>query len=462
MNNQFQNVFDKQKAYFLTDITKTYEWRIEQLTRLSKMLEENADAFKTALATDFKTASFEPQQEVMVCLGSIAETKEKLKEWMKPESVPLPKRMSDTGHTAFIYREPYGVTLIIGPFNAPIVLLLEPLINALSAGNNAIVKPSESVSHISATFEKLIPQYFEQEAVAVATGGKETVTQLLELPFNFIFFTGSTKVGKVVMRAAAENLTPILLELGGQNPVLVDKTANLKEAARKLIWGGTAFAGQWCVRPGYIYVEESVADKFVEACKAALYEMYGDDPVNSPDYSRIISQKDVNRLAGLLEDAKVVYGGKYDVDHRYFSPTLVYPATWKDKIMQDEIFGPLFPIMPYKDVNEVITVIKSKPRPLAAYIYSADQQLIDRFTQSISFGGGCVNQNNLQTFFTGMVPFGGVGTSGLGKYYGKYGFESLTNAKTIIVSPSNQTVDDFLPPFTKEKKEDYISWFLPV
>jgi aldehyde dehydrogenase (NAD+) len=235
-----------------------------------------------------------------------------------------------------------------------------------------------------------------------------------------------------------------------------------KEAARKIIWGGTAFAGQWCVRPGYIYVEASVAEEFVNACKVALHDMYGDDPANSPDYSRIISQKDVNRLAGLLEDATVVYGGKYDVDHRYFAPTLVYPAAWKDKIMQEEIFGPLFPIMPYKDVYEVIAVIKSKPRPLAAYIYSQDQRLIDTFTTSISFGGGCVNQNNLQTFFTGLVPFGGVGTSGLGKYYGKYGFDSLTNAKTIIVSPANFSVDDFLPPFTDEKKRNYASWFVPV
>ena len=462
MPNPFQEIFDKQKAYFLSDVTKTYEWRIGQLTRLGNMLEENADAFKEALRTDFKTASFEPQQEIMVCLGSIAETKEKLREWMKPEPVALPKRMSDTGHSAFIYREPYGVTLIIGPFNAPLVLLMEPLINALSAGNNAIVKPSESVSHVSAAYKKFIPRYFEEEAVAVVTGGKEEVTQLLELPFDFIFFTGSTKVGKVVMRAAAEHLTPVLLELGGQNPVLVDKTANLKEAARKIIWGATAFAGQWCVRPGYIYVEESVAEEFVNACKLALHEMYGDDPANSPDYSRIISQKDVDRLAGLLEDATVVYGGKYDVDHRYFSPTLVYPAAWKDKIMQEEIFGPLFPIMPYKDVQEVIAVIKSKPRPLAAYIYSQDQRLIDTFTTSISFGGGCVNQNNLQTFFTGLVPFGGVGTSGLGKYYGKYGFDSLTNAKTIIVSPPNFSVDDFLPPFTEEKKKDYASWFMPA
>jgi aldehyde dehydrogenase (NAD+) len=462
MQNQFQEVFDRQKAYFLSDATKSYEWRIGQLTRMGKMLEENADAFKEALRADFKTASFEPQQEIMVCLGSIAETKEKLREWMKPEPVALPKRLSDTGHSAFIYREPYGVTLIIGPFNAPLVLLMEPLINALSAGNNAIVKPSESVSHVAAAYKTFIPQYFEEEAVAVVTGGKEEVTRLLELPFDFIFFTGSTKVGKIVMKAAAEHLTPVLLELGGQNPVLVDKTANLKEAARKIMWGATAFAGQWCVRPGYIYVEESVADEFIKACKVALHDMYGDDPAKSPDYSRIISQKDVTRLAGLLEDAKVVYGGQYDVDQRYFSPTLVYPAKWGDKIMQEEIFGPLLPILPYKDVHEVISVIKSKPRPLGGYIYSQDQQLIDAFIASIPFGGGCVNQNNLQTFFTGLVPFGGVGTSGLGKYYGKYGFESLTNAKTIIVSPANFSVDDFLPPFTDEKKKDYASWFVPA
>ncbi|WP_259065830.1 aldehyde dehydrogenase family protein [Mucilaginibacter sp. X4EP1] len=462
MENQFQKVFDKQKAYFLSDVTKTYEWRIDQLTRLSKMLGENAGAFIEALGLDFKTAPFEREQEILVCLGCIEETKGHLREWMKPESLKLPKRMIETGHRALLYREPYGTTLIIGPFNAPIVLLLVPLINALSAGNNAIVKPSESVSHVAAAFTKFFPQYFEEEAVAVVNGGKEEVTQLLQLPFDFMFFTGSTNVGKVVMRAAAERLTPVLLELGGQNAVLVDKTANLKEAARKITWGATAMSGQWCVSPGYVYVDESVADEFAEECKAALHEMYGDDASKSPDYSRIISQKDVNRLAGVLVDGKVIYGGRYDVEQRYFEPTLVYPATWEDKVMQEEIFGPILPILKYKDVREAIAVIKSKPRGLAGYIYSQDQQLIDTFINSVSFGGGCVNQNNVQVFFTDGVPFGGVGTAGVGKYYGKYGFDSLTNAKTIIVSPSDQTVNDFLPPYTDEKKNDFGSWFVPA
>jgi aldehyde dehydrogenase (NAD+) len=460
MDNQFQKAFDKQKAYFQSDITKSYDWRIDQLTRLGKMLEENAQAFKDALGADFKTSKFEQDQEVAACLGSIAETKAALKEWMTPVPVDLPRRMIDTGHTAYIYREPYGVTLVIGPFNAPIVLLVEPLAGVLAAGNNAIVKPSEAVSHISATFERLIPRYFQEEAVAVATGGKETVTQLLALPFDFIFFTGSIAVGKIVMRAAAENLTPVLLELGGQNPVIVDKTADLTEAARKICWGGTAFAGQWCVRPGYVYVERSVAEQFVEACRRALIEMYGEDPSKSPDYSRIISEKDVNRLAGLLDGAKIAHGGKYDVAKRYMDPTLVYPAGWDDKIMEKEIFGPLFPIIPYDDVNDAIAVIKSKPRSLAAYIYSRDQALIEKFIRSVPYGGGCVNQNNLQAILIGVVPFGGVGTSGIGKYYGKFGFQSLTNAKTIVVSRPDISINEFLPPYTDQKKKDYVSWFV--
>lgn len=460
MKNQFQNKFDKQKTYFFSNITKSYEWRIDQLTRLENMLQENMAAFKEAMSSDFKTVEFEQNQELIASLGTIAEAKQHLQEWMKPEPAPLPKRMSETGHHAYVYREPYGVTLIIGPFNAPVVLLVDPLLTALSAGNNAIVKPSNSASSVASLFARLIPLYFEEEAVAVVEGGRNEVAQLLELPFDFIFFTGSIQVGKIVMKAAAEHLTPVLLELGGQNAVLVDKTANLKDAARKITWGATAFAGQWCVSPGYVYVESSVANDFVAACKEALNEMYGANAEASPDYSKVISSKDVTRLAGLLEGTNVVYGGQYHVDKRYFAPTIVFPALWEDKMMQEEIFGPILPIIPYDDLSKAIDTIKEKPKGLAAYIFSRDQQVIDLFINSVPFGGGCVNQINLQTFFTSM-PFGGVGTSGMGKYFGKYGFDSLSNLKSIVVSGADTVIEDFLPPYSEEKNNDFVSWFMP-
>lgn len=460
MENQFKSIFEKQKTYFLTDATKTYEWRIDQLTRLENMIKENIQTFKEALAKDFKTAEFEQDQEIFASLGAIEETKQRLKKWMEPELAELPKRMSDTGHKGYIYREPYGVSLIVGPFNAPVVLIIDPLLAALSAGNTAIVKPSNSSSAVAALFTQLIAQYFNEECVAAVQGNREAMTQLLELPFDFIFFTGSIQVGKIVMKAAVENLTPVLLELGGQNAVIVDQTANLKEAARKITWGATAFAGQWCVSPGYVYVHQSVAQEFVSECKIALDELYGSDASKSDDYSRIISEKDVLRLAEVIKGANIVYGGTFNVENRYFEPTLVFPASWEEKVLEEEIFGPILPIIPYDDIATAIKVIKEKPKGLAAYIFSRDQQAIDRFINSVSSGGGAVNQTNMQVFLTSL-PFGGVGTSGLGKYFGKRGFDSLSNIKSILFSDPDITINDFLPPFTESKKKDYLTWFLP-
>ncbi len=460
MENQIKSIFDRQKAYFLTDATKTYEWRIDQLTRLENMISQNVQAFKDALGKDFKTAEFEQDQEIFASLGTIEESIQNLKEWMEPQPAVLPKRMADTGHKGYIYREPFGVSLVVGPFNAPVVLIIDPLLAALYAGNTAIIKPSNSASAVATLFSELIVQYFNEECVAVVQGNRDAMTRLLELPFDFIFFTGSIPVGKIVMKAAAENLTPVLLELGGQNAVIVDKTANLREAARKISWGATAFAGQWCVSPGYVYVDESVAEEFVAECKFALVEIYGSDASKSKDYSRIISQKDVLRLAEVIKGANVVYGGNYNVEDRYFEPTLVFPASWDEKVLEEEIFGPILPIIPYQDVAAAIRVIKSKPKGLASYIFSSDQKAIDTFLNSVSSGGGAVNQNNMQVFLTSL-PFGGVGTSGLGKYFGKHGFDSFSNIKSILVSDPNVTIDDFLPPYSADKKKNYLSWFLP-
>ena len=454
----FQGVFDKQQAYFATDATKTYEWRIDQLDRLSRMLKENEKRFSEASKRDFKTALQENVFEVAASIGSIEFTKSQVKEWMKPVEAPLPKFLAGSGHKGIVYREPYGVTLIICPFNGPLVLSLRPAAAALSAGNPCILKLSEALPATDEALLELIPKYFEPEALAAVTGNREKVAELLQLPFDFIFLTGSVNVGKVVMRAAAEHLTPVLLELGGQNPAIVDETANLPDAAKKIVWGATAWGGQWCTSPGYAAIHESVADAFVAECKKAVVDLYGRDPKNNPDYSRIISPAAVKKLASLIDPSKVVSGGKFDEAARYLDPTILYPVSWFDKIMEDEIFGPILPIMRYSDLGKLLEKIKSMPKPLAGYVFSRNQQTIDQVMWSLSFGGGAVNQTNIFLFLESM-PYGGVGTSGIGNYYGKYGFDSLTHAKSILVSPPDVAIDHLFPPYTTEKVQALNQWF---
>lgn len=455
--NQFQELFEKQKNYFNTGQTKTYEWRITQLERIQQMLMENQDVFYEAVGSDFKTASSEYVLEVNAPVGNAEFSKAYLKSWMEPLTAPLPKFLVESGHKAEVYREPYGVSLVIGAFNVPLISLLNPAIGAISAGNTVVLKTHEATAATSALLEKLVARYFEPEVMTVVSGDKTAVIALLKLPFDFIFFTGSPRVGKIVMRAAAEHLTPVILELGGQNPAIVDETANIADAAKKIVWGATAWAGQWCTSPGYAYVHESVAAQFVEEAKKAIVEFYGEDPKNNPDLSRIISSKEVNRISSLLDPAKVVHGGAADPEARYFQPTLVYPVTWSDQIMEEEIFGPVLPIMVYKDLNEVITNVTSRPKPLSAYIFSREQSTIDTVINTLSFGGGAVNQVNVQVFIV-TLPYGGVGNSGMGNYYGKYGFDAMTNAKGVLISPADVSIDHLFPPYTMEKVQALNNW----
>ena len=451
-------LFEKQRAYFATDVTKTYEWRIDQLYRLIRMLKDNYQRFADASRKDFKTASQENVFEVSGSIATAEFVKSQLKEWMKPVEAPLPKFLTASGHKGMVYREPYGVTLIICPFNGPLLLSLRPAVAALSAGNPCMLKLSEALLATDELLLELIPKYFEPEALTAVFGAREVVTKLLELPFDFMFLTGSVGAGKAVMRAAAEHLTPVLLELGGQNPAIVDETANLPDAAKKIVWGAMAWGGQWCTSPGYAVVHESVAEEFVANCKKTVVELYGTDPKSNPDYSRIISPAAVNRLASLIDPKKVAYGGKFDAPARYLDPTILYPVSWSDKIMEDEIFGPLLPILTYSDLGELLAKIKSLPKPLAGYVFSRDQQAIDRVLQSLSFGGGAVNQTNVFLFIESM-PYGGVGTSGVGNYYGKYGYDSLTHAKSVLISPPDVAIDHLFPPYTQEKVRALNQWF---
>ena len=452
-----QELFLKQKSYFGTDATKTYEWRIGQLDRLVCMLKENYKRFADASCKDFKTASQENVFEVSASIATSEFAKSQLKEWMKPVEAPLPKFLAASGYKGMVYREPYGVALIICPFNGPLVLSLRPAVAALSAGNPCVLKLSEALLATDELLLELIPKYFEAEALSAVVGGRETVTNLLKLPFDFIFLTGSVGVGKVVMRAAAEFLTPVLLELGGQNPAIVDETANLPDAAKKIVWGAMAWGGQWCTSPGYAVVHESIAEQFVAECKKAVVALYRADPKTNSDYSRVISPVAVERLASLIDPRKVVYGGKSDAAARYLDPTILYPISWSDRIMEDEIFGPLLPILTYSDLGKLLAKIKSLPKPLAGYVFSRNQGAIDHVLQSLSFGGGAVNQTNVFLFIESMP--GGVGTSGIGNYYGKYGYDSLTHAKSVLISPPDVAIDHLFPPYTKEKVQALDQWF---
>ena len=454
--NIYEDIFNRQKAYFATNITKSFEWRLDQLDRLARMLSEHTNEFYDALSRDFKTALSEKVFEVAATLGTIEVTKSLLKSWMQPIEAPVPKFLAQSGHKAIMYREPYGVTLIMGPFNGPLLCLLRPAITALAAGNTCILKVSDAPNTGKLLME-LVPQYFAPEGIFAITGGPTEVAELLRLPFDFIFFTGSARVAKIVLRAAAENITPVLLELGGQNPAIVDQTANVPDAAKKLVWGATAWGGQWCTSPGYAYVHAKVADEFVAECRKAVIELYGENPKENPDYSRIINACEVKRLASLIDEEKVVVGGGYDEAACYFEPTILYPVVWTDKVMQSEIFGPILPILRYSNLEEAIEQIKSGPRPLAGYIFSRSQRTIDEFVSSFPFGGGAVNQTNVHVYID-SIPFGGVGESGIGSANGKYGFDSMTHVKSILISPPDVSIDHVYPPFTMDKVQALNQW----
>ncbi|ANS32566.1 aldehyde dehydrogenase (plasmid) [Rhodococcus opacus] len=444
----FTSLFRAQKDRFASDATKSLDWRLEQLTRLERLITENQDALTAALAADFKTATFEIAFEFGAALGAIADAKANLAQWMEPTDAPLPATFAKQGYKGRVFHDPYGVTLLIAPFNAPLALVVAPLVSIVAGGNPAIVKPSEVSSHTADTLSELVPHYFEPEDVALVRGDRTVVSALLELPFDFIFFTGSVPVGKIVMRAAAEHLTPVLLELGGHNPSIVDQTANLADAARKLVWGAMAFGGQWCVSPGYVYVHESVADEFVAETTKAVREFYGTDPKANPDLSLIAAQKDVVRLAGLIDPAKVAIGGDVDVEGRYVAPTILYPIQESDKVMEAEIFGPILPVLRYSDLDEVVKSIKERPSGLTAYIFSQDKERISSLLTSLPFGGGAVNQTMLHLMFPSL-PFGGVGGSGIGQYLGKAGFDNLTHNKSVLFSPADESIDVVFPPYSE-------------
>ncbi|HAR7036615.1 TPA: aldehyde dehydrogenase, partial [Staphylococcus aureus] len=445
------------KAFFNTQQTKDISFRKEQLKKLSKAIKSYESDILEALYTDLGKNKVEAYAtEIGITLKSIKNARKELKNWTKTKNVDTPLYLFPT--KSYIKKEPYGTVLIIAPFNYPFQLVFEPLIGAIAAGNTAIIKPSELTPNVARVIKRLINETFDANYIEVIEGGIEETQTLIHLPFDYVFFTGSENVGKIVYQAASENLVPVTLEMGGKSPVIVDETANIKVASERICFGKFTNAGQTCVAPDYILVHESVKDDLITALSKTLREFYGQNIQQSPDYGRIVNLKHYHRLTSLLnsEQMNIVFGGHSDEDERYIEPTLLDHVTSDSAIMQEEIFGPILPILTYQSLDEAIAFIHQRPKPLSLYLFSEDENATQRVINELSFGGGAIN-DTLMHLANPKLPFGGVGASGMGRYHGKYSFDTFTHEKSYIFKSTRLESGVHLPPYKGKFK--YIKAF---
>lgn len=425
-------IFKNQKEFFESGKTINVDYRIKNLKKLNDIIKKNEDKILNELKKDLGKSSFEGYvTEVGILYDDINFHIKNVKKWSSEE-----KRKSPIVYypsKSYIYKEPYGVTLIIGPFNYPFQLVIAPLIGAISAGNTAIIKPSENSRNIALLLEKLINENFPEGYLRVVNplGGKETVSLLLDKPFDYIFFTGSVRVGKLVMQKAAQHLTPVTLELGGKSPCIVDSDAKLKLAAKRIVWGKFLNAGQTCVAPDYLCVHKSVKDELLKLIINEIRIQFGENVRNSEDYPRIVNKSSLERLSGYLNDGKIYYGGNIDEDNLYMEPTLIIKPDLNSPLMSDEIFGPILPILVYEDLDNVIKFINHREKPLALYYFSESKKKIKYVLTSTTSGGVTINDTIIHVANPNL-PFGGVGNSGVGKYHGKESFETFTHNKSVM------------------------------
>ena len=458
-----RRVFESQEATAVAWRESTIAERIARLKKLRNAMMSRREAFYAAFQKDYRKPSSEVEAtEFMPVLDEIRHTIGSLRKWAQP------KRVWPTMATAFtqswIEYQPRGRVLIIAPWNFPLNLCFGPLVSALAAGNTVILKPSEMTPAVSAVMAEVIAELFPANEVALFEGSLPTSQVLLELPFDHIFFTGSPAVGKVVMAAAAKHLTSVTLELGGKSPVIVDETADLKLAAETLMWGKLANCGQICVAPDHVFVHESVKDRFVAACRTVIADRYGSTPEaqrNSPHFARVINQRHTQRIAGLLQDAqkrgaKVVLGGEVDVSQCYVAPTLLEQVPDEASIMSEEIFGPVLPVIPYRDLAKVVAEINANPKPLALYLFSTDKARTRQLIAQTSSGGVAINHCVLH-YAHGNLPFGGVNNSGIGSAHGVFGFKAFSHERAVLKSGPVLMAKLFFPPYTGLKQK-LIRW----
>ncbi|NDJ20444.1 aldehyde dehydrogenase family protein [Nostoc sp. B(2019)] len=432
INTELSNIAEivlNQRKFFQTGKTKDVDFRIEQLKTLKLAILEHEQAIIQALQADLHKPEFEIYMTELGIIKEVDYAIKHLKTWIKPKKAAVSWEFFS--YSARIYSEPLGVVLIIGPWNYPFNLIISPLVGAIAAGNCTIIKPSELAPHTSHVLTEIIAKYFDPAYIAVLEGGVETSEKLLIEKFDHIFFTGGTAVGKIVMAAAAKHLTPVTLELGGKSPCIVDTDINLEHTIRRITWGKFLNAGQTCIAPDYLLVDNKIKKDLVNGLQKCLKEFYGDQPDKSPDYARIISQKHFDRLVNFLKNGEIIIGGETKSSERYIAPTLIDNVSLLDPIMQEEIFGPLLPIIEYTDIAEAIALINSRPKPLALYLFSQNKNLQKHVLQETSSGGVCINDTLMQ-FGVSSLPFGGVGDSGIGSYHGKGSFDIFSHDKSVL------------------------------
>ncbi|WP_336835841.1 NAD(P)-dependent benzaldehyde dehydrogenase MdlD [Sphingobacterium siyangense] len=432
IKNRIKEVFEKQKDFFGTQATKEITFRKRQLQNFRKVFASYTDAICEAVNIDLGKSRAEAEYvEVQIVLDELDDMIENMEEWAKPTYVKSKPHASGAEVISKYIYEPYGVNYIIGPFNYPVQLTFSPLIGALMAGNTAIIKPSENTPHVAQVIEDIVSEAFDEKYVAVFQGAIEENTYLLSLPFDYIFFTGSPNVGKIVMKAAAEQLIPLTLELGGKSPTIVHHDADIEKAVQRISAGKWINCGQTCVAPDYVYVHESVKGAFIDQLKSYLKATYNDESLGK--IGKIVSQHQIGNLAGYLDAApeKVIYGGKYDMETRHFEATLMDDVNWNDAVMQQEIFGPILPILTYSNIDEVLKEINSRPKPLALYVFSESQQFADDVIARTTSGDAEINSTLIHVG-SHYLPFGGVGASGMGKYHGRFSLENFSHQRSIL------------------------------
>ena len=450
--NKYENILEGQRSYLSNLGTIDVDKRINNLKKLKNVIKKYEDEIIDALNKDLGKHIFEAySNEVGFVYGSIDFVIKNLRNWTKVKKVK--NDAAQLPGKSYIYKSHYGAVLIIGPYNYPFQLTIEPLIGAIAGGNTVIIKPSEYATATETIIEKIIKETFDEEYIAVVTGDYKVNSDLLDLEFDYIFFTGSVNVGKIVMEKASKHLTPITLELGGKSPVIVDNTADLKVSAKRILWGKLTNAGQTCVAPDYLLAQEHIYEELIEELKNTIVEFYGNDIINNKEFGRIINEKHMNRLNNILENDKdkIVVGGDVDFEQRYISPTIIRDVTLEDSVMKDEIFGPILPVIKYKDLEDIKYYISKHKNPLALYVFSENDDFSEDIIRRFTFGGGCVN-DTISHVASAHLPFGGVGTSGMGNYHGRASFDTFTHTKSIVKKSTKIDIKLVFPPYKQKIK----------
>ncbi len=450
------DIVNQQRAFFLTGATLPIQYRKQALNKLKKAIQAHEKELLEALHTDLGKSEMEAYMcEVGLTISEIDYISARLRRWARNKRVCTP--LANFPAKSFTVQEPYGVTLIMSPWNYPVLLTLEPLVGAIAAGNCCVLKPSDYSPATSKVIASLIAEIFPPEYVTVVTGGRKENANLLEQHFDYIFFTGGVTVGKLVMEKAAQHLTPITLELGGKSPCIVDKTANIPLTARRIVFGKYLNCGQTCIAPDYVLIDEAVHDEFVACVKKEIMAMYTTNPLTFAAYGKIINRKHFDRILGLIDSTKVVYGGKSNPDTLQIEPTVLDNVNPEDAVMQEEIFGPILPILIFRSsesqsfAEQAIEFVRNRPQPLALYIFTNNKQTEKRFLQTVQFGGGCVN-DTIMHLASSEMAFGGIGNSGMGSYHGKKSFETFSHEKSIVKKPNWIDLPIRYQPYTSFKQ----------